>query len=188
MIQKKIKQKIFIIFILITLSACHHKKNIKKNIDWQERSSWSVNGKIAIKGGQESGSGRILWQVENGTIHAQFKAPLGQGSWEITENNQEAILNSSKYGKKIGSNAETLISQELGWQFPWKKLSLWLRGVKNPEQLNNLTNKQSQFFDQGWHIIFDKWQETSLGLLPKKITATKPPYSVKLIIYGWEAN
>lgn len=183
-----VTQAILILITVILLSACHHKKAIEKPFDGQSLSSWSLNGKIAIKSGKQNGSGRILWREEQGTTYAQFKAPLGQGSWEITENDHQATLRSSKHGIKTGSDAQVLISQELGWQFPWKKLSLWLRGAKDSKQLGHQNTIKSQISDQGWSIKFDKWQKTSLGLMPKKITATKPPHTVKLIIYGWEAN
>ena len=172
---------------IIILSSCQKQhRTVKKFNNWQQVSSWSFNGKMAINDSHNSGSGRINWQVTPMTTNAQFNAPLGQGNWSIFAKKNQARLTSSKNGDQFANNAETLIFNELGWHFPWDNLQYWLRGYKLNDNLTTHHNTPELLIDNGWEITYQKWMETPIGLLPKKIKATKDSYSVKLIIYAWE--
>ena len=185
--EKKNHIKITGLFLIIfMLSACQHNKKPIASSDWKTGKSWSFSGKMAINDGQNSGSGRISWETYNNTTHAEFKAPLGQGSWTITENANTAKLVSSKNGKTIADNASDLISNELGWHFPWKSLKYWVRGYQTGQALTPYNTLPESFSDNGWKITFQKWTKTAKGMLPKKIKASKDNYSVKLIIYSWD--
>ena len=180
---------ILIALLAISLSGCKKKipQTRAKLNNWHHVSIWTIKGKMAINNGQESGSGRIVWQQKKKSheTKAQFKAPLGQGSWEIHESANNATLISSKTGTKKAENAQILIQQELGWDFPWNKLKFWLRAYVQQAELPKHKTKVAFLDENGWHITFAKWIDTPMGLLPKKIKASKPPYTVKLIIYQW---
>jgi outer membrane lipoprotein LolB len=171
------------------ISACQNnpKKIIKENYSWNEVSSWSFNGKMFINDTINNGSGKINWKIKPNYIKAQFKSLLGLGgNWKITENNSQAKLESSKNGITIAQNAEQLIALELGSEFPWKSLQYWVRGYKTNQPLKAHDKLPIIINDNGWTITYQKWMETPMGLLPKKIKATKDSYSIKLIIYTWE--
>lgn len=178
------------LFCLMTLSSCMKTKSIKSNSEirvWNDISEWSFKGKMAINNGKNSGSGRVTWNQNKTTLKASFKAPLGQGSWIITEQENKSELISSTNGTISANNAEALISNELGWFFPWHKIKYWLRGYNS--EVNELAQHKilpELIHDSGWEIHFQQWTKTQAGLLPRKIKAIKPPYSVKVIIYDWE--
>ncbi len=175
------------------LVSCH--RNQIKTTDipytpslWTQHQTWSFNGKMALNDGNTSGSGRITWAVDGNMTKAQFKAPLGQGSWKITETPSNATLESTRNGKSTADNASSLISNELGWEFPWNSLHFWARGYRTNQALEPHLTLPTSITDNGWSITYQKWMNTPLGLLPKKIKATKDNYSVKLIIYNWKLN
>jgi len=179
---------LLLLLVTTTFTACNKKQSVKPNIapQWSSIQTWEFSGKMAINDGKDSGSGRISWKVNNETTLAQFKAPLGQGSWTITEGINSAELLSSKYGKTIANNATDLISNELGWQFPWNSISYWIRGYQTNQHLSSHDTLPKSFKDNGWEITFQKWMKTPIGMLPKKVKATKDNYSVKLIVYNWD--
>jgi len=175
-----------VIISVLLLSSCQkNKKPHQAKNQWSQVKSWSFNGKLAINDGKNNGSGRIKWLVTNNNTKAQFKAPLGQGSWDIQENQNSATLMSSTNGKTTAENAQILISKELGWHFPWDKLKYWFRGHQSESEIETIHQKIESITDGDWQITYTKWQQTPMGLLPKKIKASKPPYSVKLVIYKW---
>jgi len=180
--------RFLIVFITVLLfcTACQNKKPKNPINNWKNVKSWTFKGKMAINDGNNNGSGRVEWLVSLNNIQAQFKAPLGQGSWEIFEFENSAKLHSSINGETNADNAELLISNELGWHFPWNSLQYWLRGHKTNETITSISQPKSDFMDANWHISYTQWMPSPLGLLPKKITASNPPYSVKLIIYKWD--
>ncbi len=178
--------QILIISSVLLLSSCQkNKKPQQASNQWSQVNSWSFNGKLAINDGENNGSGRIKWLVTNNYTKAQFKAPLGQGSWDIQENQNSATLMSSTNGETTAENAQLLISNELGWFFPWDKIGFWFRGHSSNSEIKTITHEFESITDGDWQITYTKWQQTPMGLLPKKIKASKPPYSVKLVIYKW---
>ncbi len=178
---------VILLFIFSLLIACN-RSQIKPNdklSEWNQVKLWSFNGKMAINDGKNSGSGRIIWEVKHDSTKAQFKAPMGQGSWTITETPFNAKLKSSRKGESSARDAETLIARELGWEFPWGSLKYWVRGYQTGQKLGSHLTLPSSINDNGWTINYKKWMNTPIGPLPKKIKATKDNYSVKLIIYDW---
>ncbi len=143
---------------------------------------------MAINDGQNSGSGKVNWINKKNLNVAKFKAPLGHGSWEIIESPKQAKLISSSSGERTALNAQILLNREIGWDFPWNKLSNWFRGYTDEKVLLTHTILPTTLFHDGWEITYEKWTNTSVGWLPKKIKASKPPHSVKLFIYEWVIN
>jgi outer membrane lipoprotein LolB len=173
------------LLLLIGLSACQTIKHKQLHQNWDEVNSWSLSGKMAINDGKQNGSGKFNWKVSPTHLEAQFKAPLGQGSWKIIEDNYQAQLISSKHPDKYAADAQILISNELGWTFPLKKLKYWLRGFEYLQTPKKHKKNIDTIADSEWQISYQRWEHTPMGLLPTKIKASKPPYSVKLIIYHW---
>ena len=177
---------LIVLILLIGLFSCQNMKHKHTKLKWSEVNNWSVTGKMAINDGHQSGSGKFDWIMNNNQLEAQLKAPLGQGSWKFTEDNNGAHLTSSKHPDKYSSNAQQLLNNELGWPFPLEKLKYWLRGFEYLQAPFEHKNPIDGIDDNDWHISYQKWQHTAMGLLPTKIKANKPPYSVKLIIYQWD--
>lgn len=175
---------LFFIAICILLMSCMSMQ--KKSKINKATNNWSITGKLALSDGKKSGSGKITYGVRNTYAHAQFKAPLGQGSWEIIESNNKTQFLSSRQLPTIGDDAQTLISHELNWDFPWNHLSYWLRGYPKDADITPHKVVIKSIHDDGWIISYSKWINTEKGFLPKKIKASKPPYQVKLVIYKWD--
>jgi len=178
---------LFFITICTILASCANSQKRPKQSHTKPSNAdnWSFTGKFALSNGKENGSGKIAYEINNQTVKAQFKAPLGQGSWTITENKNSAELQSSRHHPVFGNNAQALISNELGWDFPWNNLKFWLRAHKTYAKITPHTSSIDKIYDNGWTISYSKWTQTPAGLLPKKIKASKPPYAVKLVIYKW---
>jgi outer membrane lipoprotein LolB len=183
----------FLLLMLTTLQSCQKNNSLRhkpKQVQWSAITSWAFTGKMAINDGHNSGSGIVKWKVSNNNeTYAQFKAPLGQGSWTLTEANGQAKLSSSRRGTSIADDAQILISHELGWQFPWHQLQFWLRGYAyDQHKLTPHSKPLSLLNDDGWEISYQQWTQTAMGLLPKKIKARKDNFSVKLFIYTWKID
>lgn len=182
--------KLTILFCFLGLiSACQNnpKKTINLNHNWNDVTSWSFNGKMAINDNKNPGSGTVHWEIKPNLVKAKFKTLLGLGgNWVMTETDKQAKLESSQNGVSIAENAEQLIALELGSHFPWKNLQYWVRGYKTDQPLISHDKLPIIINDNGWEITYQKWMDTPMGLLPKKIKATQDNYSIKLIIYRWK--
>lgn len=177
-----------LLLTIVFLTACQKNKRTKQTQlnNWSQVSTWSFKGKIAINDGKESGSGRFTWKNIKGESRAKFIAPLGQGSWEIIKSKKKATLVSSQQGTKHAPNIDTLLQNEFGWLFPWNNLINWVRGHTSDSVLKRHNSLPVSLSENEWNITIIKWMDTPIGKLPKKIKATKPPYSLKVVIYQWE--
>ena len=142
---------------------------------------------MAINTHSSSKSGRINWSVDtkNKITQAKIEAFIG-GNWEIIESTDKTTLKSSQNGISESKDTQSLISNELGWDFPWNNLKYWIRGYKENQSIIKHTDLPLSFTDEDWDITFQKWMATPVGMLPKKIKASKDQYTVKLIIYNWD--
>lgn len=172
--------------LIFQISACHkvHKPG-QDFSSWKQVSSWAVKGKMSIQSEKNRGSGKFQWVASEASIDAEFTAALGQGSWKIHQDSEGARLTSSENGNLFANNAEELISAELGWHFPWNKLSHWLRGYKSGQRPILHQQLPGLISEDNWSIVYSKWMNTPIGFLPKVITARNAPYTVKVVIYEW---
>ena len=87
-------------------------------------------------------------------------------------------------------NAEQLLIEYLGWNFPIHSLSYWIKGLpsgKPGEKLVRDRNGQlSTIYFQDWKIEFTQYQEFSNYIMPKKIKATHPQMTLKIVVKDWD--
>ena len=153
-----------------------------------ETGPWKLVGKLALSDGENSGSGRLWWQKDAGLNRVEFKAPLGQGHWQLQETPDGARLSSSVRGSLSGASAKDLLSTEIGWPVPWDSIQYWLFGQPRTHTVSRAANSNpeiNQFNEDGWVVSYSRYKDTALGRLPHKIIATKGPYRVKVFISRW---
>jgi outer membrane lipoprotein LolB len=150
--------------------------------------NFELSGKLALSDGQEGGSGRLNWRQQNSQVAAQFKAPLGQGDWLIEETDQGASLIINNESPYYAPHAETLIEEAVGWSVPWQALKKWLQAQPVDENQANVKRTQTSktITEQGWTIVYDRFQKYPDGCLPHRIMAKKPPYSIRLVVRTWQ--
>jgi outer membrane lipoprotein LolB len=80
----------------------------------------------------------------------------------------------------------------MGWPIPVDALQWWVRGLAAPgaieaEMLDaeGLLISLGQF---GWSIDFDRYDSVAGLVLPKRLTATRDDYRVKLAISRWQMD
>ena len=185
---------ITLIIGLSLLQACHqptHVKPITPNqmIDLSEVTNYQFKGKMSFSDGQDGGSGSIQWQNSGGLISARLKAPLGSKSWHLSEQKfgAELITNGTTL---IADSAQTLISEQLGWQVPWQQLKSWVLGRPHNINQGRITWQTDGFiiYEGGWQIEYSRLKSYPNILskqLPHKMVARKNNYSIKLSINQW---
>ena len=181
-----------VIMILAFLAGC---QSLSKQHDGHcsqlsriNSDNFELFGKLALSDGQEGGSGRLSWRQHNTQVTAQFKAPLGQGDWLIEESDHGARLVINNEAPYYADHAETLIEEAVGWPVPWHELKRWI--VAQPVNRNQaeITRNQTSktIVEQGWTIVYDRFQDDEQGCFPHRIMASKSPYSIRLIVRQWQ--
>lgn len=153
--------------------------------------SWMLNGRIAISGPQDGGSGSIAWEQDGGGFRVTMNAPVTGKTWTLTGNEQHAELEGLRNGTVRGDNAGVLLERELGWQVPVIELASWVRAVRaagKSEIVFREDGLPAQFTQSGWKIEYLDYDKTRQPPLPKKIFASRDGYKVRLVVQRWNAQ
>jgi len=96
------------------------------------------------------------------------------------------------YEDKIitGDDPATLLQDELGWAFPVKQVTYWIRGLASPSSSAQITKEIgsetiSKIEQDGWVVTYNNFTEIDGLSLPQKMQVSNPPFRVNLIINEW---
>ncbi|MCZ6711117.1 MAG: lipoprotein insertase outer membrane protein LolB [Gammaproteobacteria bacterium] len=156
---------------------------------------FQLRGKLGVLEGRESFSARFLWFQQGPEFTIDLWGPLGQGRVRLTGDAQRlAVLDGDGAILTEGPHAEVMLAQ-LGWTLPLAVLPNWVLGEPGDDALI----EQSRYDDDGrllgfeqldWAVVFSQHREIvgSKGArwVPRKITARKGNYQVRLVISEWQ--
>ncbi|PKM14547.1 MAG: outer membrane lipoprotein LolB [Gammaproteobacteria bacterium HGW-Gammaproteobacteria-2] len=149
---------------------------------------WQMQGRIALALGDDSGSGRLLWQHDGADYSIQVSAPVSRQSWRLSAREGWARLEGLEDGTHEGPDAQALLRESLGWEVPLEALSAWLRGMR----ANGLATMQfddlglpAQIEQQGWLVQFRTWSNDGPMPMPRRVFASRGDAKVRLVIDAW---
>ncbi|MCX7544459.1 lipoprotein insertase outer membrane protein LolB [Marinicella gelatinilytica] len=182
---------LIVVCCVVLLSGCQNFAKKPSNCDMAgdfDFQNFQLTGKLALSDGQEGGSGQFKWHHLKSATTAQFKAPMGQGDWYIEETLDGATMIVNNEDSYHASSATTLIEDAVGWPVPWEALKKWLvaRPLNQEQAVIHTTENSKTISEQGWDIVYDRFQEYPKACLPHRIMASKPPYSIRLVIRDWQ--
>lgn len=184
----------FLVLLVTLLISCSTNKHIKPGeqsvlVDLSMVDGFQFKGKMSFSDGYEGGSGQVEWNKNRHQTQVKLKAPLSKKSWTLTDWLDHAEIQLSNGDVVYGQSATQLISDQVGWEIPWKALQHWVIGhnTVSGETVNQNLNGDYEILDQGWHIEYSRLQPyAQAGVLPHKIIARKDSYSIKLIVKHWQ--
>lgn len=159
---------------------------------------WGFSGRLAIRGADDGGSGRIDWSVTGDRSVLQFRGALGQGAWRLETNSTGAVLTRADGSTASARTADELAWAEVGWQVPVDALSRWVRGLAahSPSDARRGTVPDGLVLDgrglplsldhQGWTVTFERYADQSGAWLPGRVEATREDTRVRLVISQWQ--
>jgi len=150
---------------------------------------WALKGRLAVHDGEEGGSGHLDWQKSSRAISMGFYGALGRGAWQLNADENSAVLEMADGEVYRAKTSSELFEQRIGWKIPVAALVWWVRGISAPgnwemrelDEHGNLL-KLSQ---QGWEIEYGRYRDSGGLSMPTKLTARRPPYTVKLVVQHW---
>ena len=147
---------------------------------------WSLQGRVAISAGAQSGSARIEWQQPRfDRYEVTLSAPVTRQSWRLAVDDGHATLLGLEGGERSGPDASALLREATGWDIPVASLRYWLRGLPAEGEVTTYwfgAGQQLVGLEQGgWRIDFTR----DGAALPTRITATRGESRVRLVIDQW---
>lgn len=150
---------------------------------------WSLHGRMAISGPEDSGSGTLDWHQQGPIFRFALSAPVSGKTWTLSGDADHAQLTGLRAQPVQGESASDLLVHELGWKVPVGELAYWVRGIRAPGRAEVVFREDglpAQFHQNGWTIEFRDYASDEEPPLPRKIFASNGDYKVRLVIQRWE--
>lgn len=153
------------------------------------RTTWNFDGHFAVSDGKDGGSGTLKWQADGAQFSLVLRAPVTGKTIELQGGPGGAVLTGLRELPIHGDDAEALLDDEFGWHMPVEQLTWWVRGLRAPASAAQVQygddGLPASLVQDGWNVQYRDWYTDSQPPLPRKIFASKPPYSVRLLIEQW---
>jgi len=162
--------------------------------DQRERSllkqaDWSLEGRLAISGPSDSGSGSLDWLQQGERFRFTVSAPVSGKTWTLRGDATHAELTGLGNRTPSARDASGLLEQELGWKVPVAELAYWVRGMRAPGQAEMRFRDDglpAEFQQAGWTIEYRDYAQGHDPVLPRRIFASNGDYKVRLVVQQWE--
>jgi outer membrane lipoprotein LolB len=151
--------------------------------------AWGLDGRFAASDGRHGGSGSLEWRQHGQRYRLILRAPITGKSAQLDGGPDGAILSGVGKQPLAGRNAGDVLNEEFGWDVPVADLAWWVRGLRAPGRPAVLAfgaNGLPATLDQdGWHVEYRDWFAERNPPLPRKVYASRDPYTVRVMIEQW---
>jgi outer membrane lipoprotein LolB len=172
----------------------HFAKVAKKLVDMP---FWRYSGKIGLRSNSIKESANVVWQMSEQSNDVRLFGPLGMGAVKLEFDQYGVQLSDNEGVVHQGMDAQTLLTDIIGWPLPIDALSRWL--FLQPDLTQAFQYRLNGFGQLdairqfGWQINYRDYREYNGRQLPRKLAAEKyfdntklGAVSVKLITKEWQ--
>jgi outer membrane lipoprotein LolB len=150
---------------------------------------WTASGRLAVKAGDEGGSGAFEWRQDGATSQLDLRGPLGAGAVSLTVAPGTLSL-ADGAGRVLDADAARAdLQARLGADLPWDHLRYWLLGVAAPGEAASVidgTAAPLRLIEQsGWRLAYDSFDTVQGSALPQRFSAERGGVRVRVIVDAW---
>lgn len=190
-----------IVLICVIFTGCATRPPIDirdRNVSWDSRrdklsslTTWQASGRISVRLEKHAWSATLQWHQQQQEYFLRLIAPLGQGTYEITGNNNAVFLRTAKNEVLRANNPESLMEGTFGWSVPLTGLIYWIRGLPEPGTKTDALSLDEQgritdLSQSGWRVTYSSYNNTGGLELPDKISLENDKLKVRLVIKHWK--
>lgn len=155
----------------------------------QAADHWVVEGRLAVRDGDDGGSGKLRWRTEPAGSRLDFHGALGRGAWRLRVSPDEAVLTLADGAEYRAVSVDRLIAEQIGWRVPVSELSWWIRGLAAPDgKARRSLGETGVLLDlqqAGWSIEFERYRLFGSELMPALVVARQGERQVKFAVRDW---
>lgn len=150
---------------------------------------WALSARFAASDGRRGGSGGLDWRQAGDHYRFSLRAPVTGKTVELRGGPDGAELLGVGHTPRTGIDADSVLHAEFGWRIPVADLAWWVRGLRAPGSRAVLTfgadGLPATLDQDGWRVEFKDWYAERSPPLPRKVFASRDPFSVRLLIEHW---
>lgn len=177
------------IFLSVLLSGCASLGQRSPLPAQPEFAPFSLNGRISISYRGERNSAGLHWNRQAQSDEILLLTPLGQTVARIASDAQHATLDQGEQHYQA-KDAETLMTQVLGWHLPLDGLHFWVLGKAasdSPAQVEyDERGRISVLHQAGWEVRYLNYADAQSDSLPSRMELIHNDLQVKLLIDEWD--
>ena len=189
-----------LIFLLV-ISGCVSKPPVSdqfKHDHWQlhqqrlaELSEWELSGRISFRIDDDAWTASLIWIQNQQNFNFRVIAPLGQGSFEFSGNEEFAELRTSKNEVFTSKNADELLRNHLNLDVPVTGLLFWIKGlpqsgIRSDTLLYDDSGRITDLMQAGWLVKYDDYINAQGYDVPTRLTIQRDKIRLRLIIKNWK--
>jgi len=180
------KLRRIVLIALLCLQACTSTGPVSSV--GPEVKSFTLNGRVSVKHGEESFSGSLDWVADARRDELLFLNPLGQGVASLARSPDGVVLTPAGKQPVYAETADELTERIMGFRLPLAGLRFWVQGLPDPDRPFESTAADgggiTQLKQDGWVIDYLQYRENR----PRKIHVTREGLEIRLVIDEWQAN
>lgn len=154
-----------------------------------QNTPWVLQGRIAIKAGNNSQSGQLQWQHRQDQDALLVLTPLGQGVARIVRDASGVTLEIPNQAVRRAPDAESLTREAMGVALPLSGLRHWILVHPDPlspfEQTRDAYGRVAQIRQDGWAIDYLQYMSDT-DPRPRKINIARNNLEIRLVVDTWE--
>ena len=161
-----------------------------KSIPLEQLQHWQLNARIAITTPEDNATASLKWLKQKSEFDFLVSGPLGVTVAHLVQDDGMATLSIPDEQKRQHQDAQILLYQTLGWDFPIDALTFWVKGIpsgKPGEEISYNEKGQIETIQLAeWRINLSKYRRYQGYLLPKMLKAVHPRMSIKVVAKRWQ--
>ncbi|MFT5425708.1 MAG: outer membrane lipoprotein LolB [Gammaproteobacteria bacterium] len=192
-------KKSYYLILLVFLTGCseiplrsERDNDIAQQNQREQIKRWKLNGRLSLTSEKENGTVTFHWTQDDERYLMRFIAPLGQGTFALRGGEGDGVyLLTPKNEMLHAEDAESLLTQSVGWHVPMSGFKYWVRGLPKPGV--EITNQQydelgrvAEMQQDDWKISIKRYMDVDGIGLPGKIFMHNDHFKLKLIIQAWD--
>ncbi len=151
--------------------------------------NWTLTGRIVVNTEDDGWNGELHWQQRVDGYGIQFSAPFGQGAFQLDSGDAGVEMRFSDGKTFQALDAESLLLEQLGWNFPLSGFQYWVTGLPQPESPSvlsyRLDGRLASLRQGKWRVTFPEYATIGGVMMPRKVFLENHELNVRLVIDRW---
>ncbi|HSN17900.1 MAG TPA: lipoprotein insertase outer membrane protein LolB [Gammaproteobacteria bacterium] len=160
----------------------------RHQLDIMKLGDWSFSGRVGFIDGNDSGSGSLDWQQQEGLTTVDFRGPLGAGAVHMEGDASALHVRTSRGDDFVTMDPEEDLGRRLHQPLPVMSLRYWVLGVPDPgaESVEQSAGGELKSLDQrGWHVEYQEYAQVQGLALPVRLTLARDAVHIKVAVSSW---
>lgn len=185
--------KNFVVVLSLTLIiGCQSTRTVTPPADTNlsDLNHWQIKARVAIKTPEDNVTATLDWVKTGHEFDFHIYGTFGITYAHLIQEQQQAVLKLPDDQVFYHQDAQQLLYQSLGWDFPIDALSYWIKGIpsnKSGELINrNQSGDLGEAYLNDWKVEFSRYQNYSGFRMPRIIKAIHPQMTLKVVVKDWD--